>query len=106
MNRTKSTMKTIELIHTATSSIDFDNTEPAELIPVYIACVNKILQEVAISIATIADEIKEERQEREEKRREALDKVLFSSVIPEEEKKRIKEEFFESVSKNKEEGKK
>ena len=103
MSRAEATIKNIYLLEEATKNIDYEKSKPVDISPVYLACIDKILNEIAISLAVIADEITEERKERERKSKEAIDKVLFSSVLPEEERKRMKEEFFESIAKNKEE---
>ena len=103
MNRVESTFKTINLLQNS-----------KDLIPVYLACVNKVLQEVAISIATIADVMKEER---DEKKRIKLDSLLSVSEAiafkeklgiksPSEETKKREEEVRENFNKGLEEGEK
>lgn len=103
---TKLVKRNQSILSNVVDNIESEPIEKKDLPTFYLASINTVLEDIAVSLAIIADEIKEERQEREKKRRDALDKVLFSSVIPEEERKKMKEEFFESISNNKEEGKK
>ena len=94
LSRSEATLKTIYLLEKAPQNIDYEKSKPAELSPVYLACIDKIMNEIAISLAVIADEITEER------------KRNLGIVSPSEEMKKREEEVRKYFGKGLEEGEK
>ena len=98
MNKAEDTQKKIESLNEIKNSIDYDEIDTKETIPCFIAMIETVLEDIAVSLAMIASDMKQERVEKAER----VDNILRSSIISAEEKKRIKEQFFKEI----EEGKK
>ena len=94
---TKLIKRNQSLLYNVVDNIESEPVEKRDLPAFYLASINTVLEDIALSLAIIADEIKEERQKREEKETERVNNILRSSIISEEEKKRIKERFFKEI---------
>lgn len=64
--RTEATINIINRLSNVFRGIEYDKTEIEDFIPIYLASIESVLEQIALSIAVLADMEIEERKEKKE----------------------------------------